>query len=136
MSQALSVQRFLTNIDVGYAVFDQLDLFRRSITSGFDSLGLHLGHETVITRRTLLNAALTCRAFSEPASKMLWTCLHVGLLPLLKTFSCLTRKEIDSDKLYFGLSRKETFYVILTFTHLRCFTHANATALINTGPRW
>ncbi|KAI0762980.1 hypothetical protein C8Q74DRAFT_191682 [Fomes fomentarius] len=112
MSQTPSVQRFLTNIDVVHAVFGQLDLSPRSITSGFDSLELHLGHETVVIRRTLVNAALTCRAFSEPASKTLWTCLHVGLLPLLKIFSCLTRKEIDSDPLYFGLARKEIFYAL------------------------
>ncbi len=39
--------------------------------------------------RTLASAALTCKAFSEPASEALWAVLPDGLLPLLHTFSSL-----------------------------------------------
>ncbi len=38
-------------------------------------------------RRTLASAALTCKAFSEPASQALWAVLPNGLLPLMHTFS-------------------------------------------------
>ncbi len=38
-------------------------------------------------RRTLASAALTCKAFSEPASQALWAVLPDGLLPLMHTFS-------------------------------------------------
>ncbi|KAI0762996.1 hypothetical protein C8Q74DRAFT_192283 [Fomes fomentarius] len=90
----MSVQRFLTNIDVVYAVFGHLDLFPRPITSDLNSLAFRHGNDPTVARRTLANAALTCRAFAEPASKTLWTCLHQGLLPLLlKTFSCLEPKN-------------------------------------------
>ncbi|KAI0762985.1 hypothetical protein C8Q74DRAFT_1451041 [Fomes fomentarius] len=88
----MSVHRFLTNIDVVYAVFGHLDLFPRPITAtNFDRSELDHGYEALTTRRTLVNAALTCRAFSEPASKALWTCLHScgggGLKPLLKALN-------------------------------------------------
>ncbi len=80
------VHRFLTNIDVLYAVFDHLDLLPRPIAD-FDHEALY-NDKAVAARRALTNAALTCRAFSEPASKTLWKCLDQGLLPLLNTFSC------------------------------------------------
>ncbi|KAI0762986.1 hypothetical protein C8Q74DRAFT_191888 [Fomes fomentarius] len=82
----MSLHRFLMNIDVLHAVFDHFDLFPRPITD-FER-AVYVEHEAIVARRTLANAALTCRAFSEPASKTLWKCLHQGLLPLLKTFSC------------------------------------------------
>ncbi len=83
----MSVHRFLTNIDVVYAVFDHLDLFPRSISaSDLFSVKGYIDYEARLIRRTLASAALTCRAFSEPASKTLWTCVHShsGLKPLLK----------------------------------------------------
>ncbi|KAI0762994.1 hypothetical protein C8Q74DRAFT_192233 [Fomes fomentarius] len=101
----MSVHRFLTNIDVVYAVFGHLDLFPRPITDSKDCLT----HEAFLARRTLANAALTCRAFSEPALKTLWTCIHPGpFLPLRKTFSCLTLKESDSPD--WELERKRIVY--------------------------
>ncbi|KAI0794263.1 hypothetical protein C8Q74DRAFT_566042 [Fomes fomentarius] len=38
-------------------------------------------------KSTLANAALTCRAFVEPASAVLWSAMHSGLRPLLFTLS-------------------------------------------------
>ncbi|KAI0762981.1 hypothetical protein C8Q74DRAFT_191737 [Fomes fomentarius] len=96
MSQTPSVRRFLANTDVVHAVFDHLDLFPHPIPSYLDSRPLHLGRDAIVTRRTLVNAALTCRAFSELASKTLWRCLHIGLLPLLKVFE-LYRDEQDFE---------------------------------------
>ncbi|KAI0763002.1 hypothetical protein C8Q74DRAFT_1451054 [Fomes fomentarius] len=87
----MSLHRFLANIDLLHAVFDHLDLLPRPITDFVR--GFYARHEAIVARRTLANAALTCRALSEPASKTLWKCLHLGLLPLLKTFSCF--KETD-----------------------------------------
>ncbi|KAI0762989.1 hypothetical protein C8Q74DRAFT_191950 [Fomes fomentarius] len=95
MQASMSVHRFLTNTDIVYAVVGHLDLFPRPITE-FEHL-VNVTNEAIVARRTLANAALTCRAFSEPASKTLWTCLHLGLLPLLKTFSCLKRKKLYSE---------------------------------------
>ncbi|KAI0762995.1 hypothetical protein C8Q74DRAFT_192250 [Fomes fomentarius] len=87
----MSVHSFLTNIDVIHAVLGHLDLFPRPITE-FKHL-VCVTDEAVVARRTLANAALTCRAFSEPASKTLWMCLHQGLSPLLKTFSCFKKTD-------------------------------------------
>ncbi|KAI0747572.1 hypothetical protein C8Q74DRAFT_510671 [Fomes fomentarius] len=36
---------------------------------------------------TLANAALTCRAFAESASAVLWSAMHTGLIPLLLSLS-------------------------------------------------
>ncbi|KAI0762991.1 hypothetical protein C8Q74DRAFT_1293017 [Fomes fomentarius] len=110
----MSVHRFLTNIDVLYAVFAHLDLFPIPLTAtdlGSDRLATVEGDSALI-RRTLANAALTCRAFSGPASKTLWTCLHlhVGLWPLLKLF--------EQDVAMGG----NQFYVIHELTHARCLT--------------
>ncbi len=83
----MSVHRFLTNIDVVYAVFGHLDLFPHPITtSDFYRVKNYIDYEASPIRRTLASAALTCRAFSEPASKTLWTCVHShsGLQYLLK----------------------------------------------------
>ncbi|KAI0770358.1 hypothetical protein C8Q74DRAFT_1218715 [Fomes fomentarius] len=44
---------------------------------------------------TLVNAALTCRAFAEPASAVLWSAMHAGLIPLL--FS-LSNFKLDTSK--------------------------------------
>ncbi|KAI0762999.1 hypothetical protein C8Q74DRAFT_1451049 [Fomes fomentarius] len=92
----MSVHRFLTNIDVLYAVFAHLDLFPRPVTaSDFASVKDDIDYEARPIRSTLANAALTCRAFSEPASKTLWTCLHshVGLKPLLKALNGFNENE-------------------------------------------
>lgn len=44
---------------------------------------LRVPEHTYLCRRTLVAAALTCRAFAEPASSVLWQVLYSGLLPLL-----------------------------------------------------
>ncbi len=128
-----SVHRFLTNIDVVHAVFGHLDLFPSPITEIEPLTGVT--DEALVSRRTLSNAAVTCRAFTEPASKTLWTSLHVGLLPLLKTFSCLIRKNIKS-KDPFSLKPEISYVSLTSTTQSRCFTHADANSLIKSGPRW
>lgn len=71
----MSAHRFLTNIDLIHAVFGHLDLFPRSIdNTDFDHRVLTMGDESAVARRTLANAALTCRAFSESASKDVSPC--------------------------------------------------------------
>ncbi|KAI0762988.1 hypothetical protein C8Q74DRAFT_191976 [Fomes fomentarius] len=92
----MSLHRFLMNIDVIHAVFHHLDLFPHPITEFKHLVGVT--DEAVVARRTLASAALTCRAFSEPASKTLWTCLHQGLSPLLKTFSCFKQTDASDDQ--------------------------------------
>lgn len=44
---------------------------------------LPVPEHTSSCRRTLVAAALTCSAFAEPASRVLWQVLYSGLLPLL-----------------------------------------------------
>ena len=52
-------------------------------------------HESSLRRGTLASLALTCRSFSEPASRLLWTDLPCGLLPLMRSFSGLRKVPIQ-----------------------------------------
>ncbi|KAI0758664.1 hypothetical protein C8Q74DRAFT_1441341 [Fomes fomentarius] len=80
-------------------------------------------------RRTLASAALTCKAFSEPASEALWAVLPDGLLPLLHTFSSL---RITYKTSYMG-SRKHVqamYYTLdsgaIQSTEMQRFEHLAA----------
>ena len=48
-----------------------------------------------LRRRTLASLALTCRLMSEPASRLLWTDLPCGLLPLMLSISGLQKVPIQ-----------------------------------------
>ena len=107
----MSGERFLANRDVVYELFDHLSLYPSSLSS-FNAAQLRM-EDSKISRRTLASAALTCRAFSEPASEALWSVVHVGLLPLLKTFSSLKKCERENRWYPYSTSHKETYYVSL-----------------------
>ena len=111
----MSVQRFLANRDVVYELFDHLSLYPYPLAS-FDAAQLRMGDDSKITRRTLASAAVTCRAFSTPASEVRWSVVHVGLLPLLQTFSSLTQCKRDNEirKDPYNMSYKEIYYVSLS----------------------
>ncbi|KAI0806590.1 hypothetical protein C8Q74DRAFT_1223060 [Fomes fomentarius] len=94
------------------------DLFGKTVTRlrhpKDDELeGLH--------RRTLASAALTCKAFSEPASQELWAVLPNGLLPLMHTFSNLrtTYKTASSPPNY-------TLEGAIQYTEIQRFKHLAA----------
>ena len=78
----------LANDYVIYEILEHLSLFPQPITS-FQPLELLTGEDLAIKRRTLASVALVCRALAEPASRILWQVVHVGLLPLFRTLSCL-----------------------------------------------
>ncbi|KAI0763003.1 hypothetical protein C8Q74DRAFT_1371955 [Fomes fomentarius] len=125
----MSLHRFLTNIDVLHAVFDHLDLLPRPITDF--ARGFYARHESIVARRTLANAALTCRAFSEPASKTLWKCLHQGLLPLLNTLSCFKETGVSSGGIpsYISAAEWERFDRLASWVRYIGYHHSGTVVL-------
>ena len=50
-------------------------------------------------RRTLVSAALTCRAFSEPASRVIWSSLHLtGFAPLAQLYRRMKKNRYRAKR--------------------------------------
>ncbi|KAI0794245.1 hypothetical protein C8Q74DRAFT_1365743 [Fomes fomentarius] len=74
-------------LDEIFASFSEIPLLLSAHTAESEQLRTN--------KITLTNAALTCRAFAEPASAVLWSAMHAGLFPLLST---LSNFKLDSGK--------------------------------------
>ncbi|KAI0675595.1 hypothetical protein C8Q78DRAFT_334753 [Trametes maxima] len=77
----------LSQVDILYEIFDHLSVLSSSLQ------GLRTGiypdpcsREATARRNALYSAALTCRAFTGPASEALWAVLHDGFVSLLCPF--------------------------------------------------
>ncbi|EIW62656.1 uncharacterized protein TRAVEDRAFT_43001 [Trametes versicolor FP-101664 SS1] len=99
----------LSNPDLLFALFEHLALFSHGdLLKPGDISSQRFSRESYLRRQTLINAALTCRSFAEPASSVLWRVLYPGLHPLFypfpgfnKTAGVLESPEIDdAEQLY------------------------------------
>ncbi|RPD58023.1 hypothetical protein L227DRAFT_194982 [Lentinus tigrinus ALCF2SS1-6] len=75
----------LHNTDILNELFEHLSLTPRHVTEA-DIHGLYRD-DAAVKRQALAHAALTCKAFSKPASRVLWMVLHRGIQPFLRVFS-------------------------------------------------
>lgn len=104
---ALSNPDLLFELFEHLAPFPQLDIVQLGEIPS-EHFKYYYSSETYLRKKTLANAALTCRDFAEPASSVLWRVLYPGLHPLFypfpgfhKTKGLLKTREIDE---FFELS--------------------------------
>lgn len=99
----------LSNPDLLFALFEHLALFSHAdLLKPGDISSQHFPRESYLRRQTLINAALTCRSFAEPASSVLWRVLYPGPHPIFypfpgfhKTTGVLESPDIDdAEQLY------------------------------------
>ncbi|OJT06682.1 hypothetical protein TRAPUB_2467 [Trametes pubescens] len=103
LSSATATGTALSNPDLLFALFDHLAPFSHAdILQPGEISSQHFPKESCLRRQTLINAALTCRDFAEPASSVLWRVLYPGLHPLFypfpgfhKTTGFLETRELD-----------------------------------------
>lgn len=98
---ALSNPDLLFELFEYLAPFPQLDIVQLGEIPS-EHFKYYYSSETYLRKKTLANAALTCRDFTEPASSVLWRVLYPGLHPLFypfpgfhKTKGLLKTREID-----------------------------------------
>lgn len=72
------------------------DLLRRILAELEPSSSARQGHLTKLHRKSLLNVALACRVFREPALDTLWRSLE-SFHPLVGLLSLSSRTEIGSN---------------------------------------
>lgn len=93
----------LCNPDVLHEVFQHLAVLRQppelfeypEPLSGW----FKYSRDIDINRRALISAALSCKAFSEPASKALWAVLYDGFAPLFRVFSAFSVTESRNGRI-------------------------------------
>ncbi|KAI0752619.1 hypothetical protein C8Q80DRAFT_1267144 [Daedaleopsis nitida] len=104
---ARSIDKLLADQDVLYILFEQL----RPVPLPTSAEVNILNSRRFLLRQTLASAARTCRAFADPASRVLWSAVD-GLVPLLRLLSNL--KECTRETLN-QFTRKYNSESIYTF---------------------
>lgn len=108
-----ALYRFLANEYILNHLFGSSVTFPELNPTRYDpfSSSSRAQYNVPLAQRTLASAALTCRAFSAPASYALWKVIDSGLVPLVHTLpnvdKCVREKSLkvrDQDK-------KPIFYV-------------------------
>ena len=93
----------LGNPDILYQIFEEFALYQPCHQS-VDYIQLVDGlynqpDESDTWSKTLVSAALVCKAFSEPASRVLWAVLNKGFAPLFRVFAAYkVIKAVDHSK--------------------------------------
>ncbi|KAI0713942.1 hypothetical protein C8Q76DRAFT_472427 [Earliella scabrosa] len=142
MSMSPSTSRRL-NDDIFLEILKNLDPFPSHFWDTTRAISNETtANESFLRQRTLASLALTCRSFSEPASRLLWTDLPCGLLPLMRSFSGLRKVPIQRRASSTGESQDCLYYIkgnissaeIERFEGLaarvRCFATGSTTSLI------
>ena len=93
----------LANPDILHQIFEEFTLYQPcQRSSDYPRILEGLLHRPfgIDTRSgTLASAALVCKTFSEPASRVLWAVLYEGVEPLFRAFSAFkVVKVVDHSK--------------------------------------
>ncbi|KAI0642019.1 hypothetical protein C8Q79DRAFT_268403 [Trametes meyenii] len=88
----------LAQVDILYEIFGHLSDLSASLQGLRDGIYPDpYSREAAAHRNALYGAALTCRAFSGPASEALWSVLHYGFVSLLCPFKRISTTARDGQ---------------------------------------
>ncbi|CDO73861.1 hypothetical protein BN946_scf185016.g18 [Trametes cinnabarina] len=107
-----SGHRVLSHPDVLNEIFQHLSPYPEALDAleagDMPNPTMHMSEKMLVPRRALVNAALACRAFTEPASAVLWAVLQQGFgplfyaLPAFKVVTTLANPELAQYGDLFG----------------------------------